>query len=240
MGCTPLEDAAARYESGSFSLERPLDVDMLARELAGSDCGVIRAKGVLQDCDGSIKTLHVVGAQLGGHARSPGLAVPADGIGVHRPAWTDRSRTGGACSWGCDTPRSGRSLVPQVKAHRRTPGASSGSPRAPGEIELDVGELRRAGRRHLGADAEKARANAPLTASPRLPFEAIRRKRVAMSLAQRLGSAGACPSSGRGIACTRDSSARGAPVERAPRSNAARAGPSIDTATGRPRDWYAT
>lgn len=60
----PVEDAAARYESVSFSPDRPVDVDRLARALAQPGCGLIRAKGVLRDVDGSLKTLHVVGARV--------------------------------------------------------------------------------------------------------------------------------------------------------------------------------
>ena len=60
----PIADAAARYESVSFLPDRPVDVDRLARELAQPGCGLIRAKGVLRDVDGSLKTLHVVGARF--------------------------------------------------------------------------------------------------------------------------------------------------------------------------------
>ncbi len=57
----PAGDADARYESASFAADLPLQVTNLARALAQCDGGVIRAKGVLEDLDGSLKTLQVVG-----------------------------------------------------------------------------------------------------------------------------------------------------------------------------------
>jgi hypothetical protein len=36
----------------------------LAGDLAQPGCGLVRAKGVLRDADGSLKTLHVVGARF--------------------------------------------------------------------------------------------------------------------------------------------------------------------------------
>ncbi len=60
----PIEDAGALYESASFTPAQPLDVEALARALALPECGLVRAKGVLRDADGSLKTLHVVGARF--------------------------------------------------------------------------------------------------------------------------------------------------------------------------------
>ena len=60
----PIKDAAARYESASFTPDQSLDVEQLARALARPECGLIRAKGVLRDVDGSLKTLHLVGARF--------------------------------------------------------------------------------------------------------------------------------------------------------------------------------
>ena len=60
----PIEDAAARYESASFTPDQPVDVEQLARALARPECGLVRAKGVLRDVDGSLKTLHLVGARF--------------------------------------------------------------------------------------------------------------------------------------------------------------------------------
>ncbi len=59
----PIDAAAARYDSASFAQQRPVDVRSLADELAGPEFGLLRAKGVLRDIDGSLKTLHVVGAR---------------------------------------------------------------------------------------------------------------------------------------------------------------------------------
>jgi len=58
-----IDAAAARYESASFAQQRPVDVRSLADQLARPEFGLIRAKGVLRDMDGSLKTLHVVGAR---------------------------------------------------------------------------------------------------------------------------------------------------------------------------------
>ena len=60
----PIAPAAAAYESESFALRTPLDVAALAGDLAQPGCGLVRAKGVLRDADGSLKTLHVVGARF--------------------------------------------------------------------------------------------------------------------------------------------------------------------------------
>ena len=60
----PLEAAETRYASASFSPHSPLDLGMLARSLAHPECGLVRAKGVLRDRDGSLKTLHLVGARF--------------------------------------------------------------------------------------------------------------------------------------------------------------------------------
>lgn len=57
----PPVDAAAGYESASFSPAGAIDVAVLASALR--DCGVIRAKGVLGDRSGALVTLHVVGAR---------------------------------------------------------------------------------------------------------------------------------------------------------------------------------
>src|SRR5581483_1557702 len=59
--------------------------------------------------------------------------------------------------------------------------------RPPREIELELRELGRALGRHRRTDAEEARAKPPLERSERLPFEPVRRPRVAVSLADRLG-----------------------------------------------------
>lgn len=60
----PAEDAAGRYESASFSPATAVQVEALARALAQAECGLLRAKGVLRDVDGSLKTLHLVGARF--------------------------------------------------------------------------------------------------------------------------------------------------------------------------------
>jgi len=41
-----------------------VQVEALARALAQAECGLLRAKGVLRDVDGSLKTLHLVGARF--------------------------------------------------------------------------------------------------------------------------------------------------------------------------------
>lgn len=56
-------DAAALYESTSFTTELALDLAGLARELARPDLGLLRAKGLLRDLDGSMKSLQIVGAR---------------------------------------------------------------------------------------------------------------------------------------------------------------------------------
>jgi len=56
-------DTAALYDSASFTPALALDVACLAQELAHPDFGLLRAKGLLRDRDGSIKSLHVVGAR---------------------------------------------------------------------------------------------------------------------------------------------------------------------------------
>ncbi len=60
----PIEDASARYASASFELPDAVDVERLARALADPACGLIRAKGVLRDLDGTLKALHLVGARF--------------------------------------------------------------------------------------------------------------------------------------------------------------------------------
>ena len=59
----PAHDAAALYESASFSPDGALDLEYLAQELAQPGPGLLRAKGVLRDRDGSGKTLQLVGAR---------------------------------------------------------------------------------------------------------------------------------------------------------------------------------
>ncbi len=49
------------YDSCSFAALPPLDVLGLAAALAGPGTGVLRAKGLLRDCSGATKALHVVG-----------------------------------------------------------------------------------------------------------------------------------------------------------------------------------
>jgi hypothetical protein len=86
----PLAPAARAYESESFALRTPLDVAGLAGDLAQPGCGLVRAKGVLRDADGSLKTLHVVGARFevsaSAHRRSRHRAR------MHRPFRPPRSR----------------------------------------------------------------------------------------------------------------------------------------------------
>ena len=60
----PPEDASARYESVSFAVAHPLDGERMGRVLARPGCGLVRAKGVLRDVDGTLKVLHLVGARL--------------------------------------------------------------------------------------------------------------------------------------------------------------------------------
>lgn len=57
----PPNEATVRYESASFSPEAPVDVESLGRALALPACGLLRAKGVLRDLDGTLMTLHLVG-----------------------------------------------------------------------------------------------------------------------------------------------------------------------------------
>jgi G3E family GTPase len=59
----PLVDAANAYESESLAPGQ-VDVAALARGLAGEACGIIRAKGVLADADGTLKVLHIVGSRF--------------------------------------------------------------------------------------------------------------------------------------------------------------------------------
>ena len=60
----PVEDASTHYESASFAVPRAVDTAQLAQALANPDCGLIRAKGVLRDIDGTLKALQVVGARF--------------------------------------------------------------------------------------------------------------------------------------------------------------------------------
>ena len=75
-----MDAAASRYESASFAQDQPVDVQSLADELARPELGLIRAKGVLHDIDGSFKTLQVVGTRCEvtrfalARAVDPGLA----------------------------------------------------------------------------------------------------------------------------------------------------------------------
>lgn len=55
--------AEARFESAAFRLRQAVDVAALGQALAGPALRVLRAKGQLQDLDGSWKTLHVVGTR---------------------------------------------------------------------------------------------------------------------------------------------------------------------------------
>jgi G3E family GTPase len=72
-------DAASRYDSASYTPDRPLDVEALARELARPECGLVRAKGILRDLDGALKTLHMAGARFEVRPR-PGANAAATGI----------------------------------------------------------------------------------------------------------------------------------------------------------------
>lgn len=56
-------DAAARYESASFTPDSALDLARLAQELVRPEFGVLRAKGLLRDRDGSSRLLQLVGAR---------------------------------------------------------------------------------------------------------------------------------------------------------------------------------
>lgn len=57
------EDAAARYASASFELDGALDAQALATRLAAPALGLLRAKGIVRDADGSLVVLQVVGAR---------------------------------------------------------------------------------------------------------------------------------------------------------------------------------
>ena len=57
-------EAADNYESAAFTPDQALDVSALAAALAQPAFGLLRAKGVLRDVDGSLKTIHVVGARF--------------------------------------------------------------------------------------------------------------------------------------------------------------------------------
>jgi G3E family GTPase len=57
-------DSASQYESEAFAIAHPVDVDKLVRALCEPLCGLIRAKGVLRDVDGSTKALQVVGSRF--------------------------------------------------------------------------------------------------------------------------------------------------------------------------------
>ena len=53
--------ASVLYESLELALDRAVDVEQLARALTAPDSGVLRAKGFLQDKDGRLVILQVVG-----------------------------------------------------------------------------------------------------------------------------------------------------------------------------------
>ncbi len=97
----PQGDAAARYESASFAVGHRVDAAALARALAAPVCGVLRAKGVVRDLDGSGSVLHVVGArtEAGPHAGpdTPGVAC----IGLR--GRLDRDAIARAIAASCDT-----------------------------------------------------------------------------------------------------------------------------------------
>jgi G3E family GTPase len=57
----PARGAADVFASLTFDLARPVDARALAAALAGPDTGVVRAKGLLDDIDGSKVVLQVVG-----------------------------------------------------------------------------------------------------------------------------------------------------------------------------------
>jgi G3E family GTPase len=67
-------DAAALYESASFTPDLALDVARLAHDLALPDLGLLRAKGLLRDRDGSMKSLQLVGTrwEVAVHAAADG------------------------------------------------------------------------------------------------------------------------------------------------------------------------
>lgn len=56
--------ASVLYESLELTLDRAVDVDRLARALTAPDSGVLRAKGFLQDKDGRLVILQVVGRRF--------------------------------------------------------------------------------------------------------------------------------------------------------------------------------
>jgi G3E family GTPase len=60
----PAADASSQYESASFLVAHPVDVDRAARALSKPECGLIRAKGVLLDLDGTTKALQIVGSRF--------------------------------------------------------------------------------------------------------------------------------------------------------------------------------
>lgn len=68
------EDAAARYESASFELSGALDAQVLAARLAAPALGLLRAKGIVRDADGSCVALQGVGARFALTPAPPGAA----------------------------------------------------------------------------------------------------------------------------------------------------------------------
>lgn len=60
----PVADASSQYESASFAIPHRVDVEKIARALSKLECGLIRAKGVLRDADGSTRALQVVGSRF--------------------------------------------------------------------------------------------------------------------------------------------------------------------------------
>ena len=56
-----IADAGVDYASETIFARGAIDVATLACDLARADAGLIRAKGVLLDMDGALKTVHIVG-----------------------------------------------------------------------------------------------------------------------------------------------------------------------------------
>lgn len=67
--------ASVLYESIEFAFDRAVDVDRLARALTAPEAGVLRAKGCLQDTDGRLVALQVVGRRFE-RAEAPVGATP--------------------------------------------------------------------------------------------------------------------------------------------------------------------
>jgi G3E family GTPase len=58
-------NAAALFQSEAFVQSTAVDVERLARSLADQVPGLLRAKAVLEDVDGSVKTMHLVDGRWG-------------------------------------------------------------------------------------------------------------------------------------------------------------------------------